>query len=425
MPRRLDIQNRHAVDGRRLVRLRRRVGDVVRADDEGDVGGFEFTVDFVQFKDFVIGHVGFRQQDVHVTRHPARDRVDGIGYFDAFGFQQVGHFAQGMLCLGDGHAVTGDDDDLVRIGHDEGRVFRPAGFHRTVVVAAAGRRHRFPAKAAEDDVDDGPVHALAHDVAEDRPRRADQRPGDDQRRVAQREADACRRPAGIAVQHGHDDRHIRAADGHDQQHADGEAEQDDGPEDPRFLRNAEADDEGYQRQTQQGVQRMLPREGQRLGPDQALQLAEGDDRPGEGHGTDGRAQAHFDQGARVDFARRADVIRLRRIEGGARDEDRRQADKAVERGDELRQGRHLDLARDDRPDGAADDDAQDDPFVGKHIRHGQRRDDGDRHAHDAETVAVPCGFRVTEAPQCEDEAYRRDEVCVTGPIHCYVSLPVS
>ena len=57
--------------------------------------------------------------------------------------------------------------------------------------AVVGRRGRLAAEAAEDDRDEGAVHALAHDVGEDRAGRADQRAGDDQRQIAEREADAA------------------------------------------------------------------------------------------------------------------------------------------------------------------------------------------------------------------------------------------
>ena len=40
------------------------------------------------------------------------------------------------------------------------------------------------AETAEDDENEGAVHALAHDVGQDRARGADQRAGDDERGVA-------------------------------------------------------------------------------------------------------------------------------------------------------------------------------------------------------------------------------------------------
>jgi hypothetical protein len=91
--------------------------------------------------------------------------------------------------------------------------------------APAGRRARLAAEAAQDHVEERAVHRLAHDVAQDRARRAHQRAGDDQHAVVQREADARRRPAGVAVEHRHHHRHVGAADRDDQRDADDEGQQ--------------------------------------------------------------------------------------------------------------------------------------------------------------------------------------------------------
>src|SRR3546814_6479614 len=69
---------------------------------------------------------------------------------------------------------------------------------RTIVVGAAGRRAcGLAAEAAKDDVEDRAVHPLAHDVAEDGARGADQRAGDNEQVVVQGEADAAGRPARV------------------------------------------------------------------------------------------------------------------------------------------------------------------------------------------------------------------------------------
>jgi hypothetical protein len=86
--------------------LRRRVGDVVGADDEGDVGLRELAVDVLQLEHFVIRHVGFGQQHVHVARHAARDRVDRVFDADAFLLELVAHLAQRVLRLRHRHAVA-------------------------------------------------------------------------------------------------------------------------------------------------------------------------------------------------------------------------------------------------------------------------------------------------------------------------------
>ena len=62
------------------------------------------------YYDFVVGHVGLGQQDVHVARHAPRHRVDGIDHLAAVFLQQPLQFLYRMLGLGDRHAVAGNDD---------------------------------------------------------------------------------------------------------------------------------------------------------------------------------------------------------------------------------------------------------------------------------------------------------------------------
>src|SRR5919198_1256193 len=64
--------------------------------------------------------------------------------------------------------------------------FRMSAISRSACCACA------TAMPAEDHVEDRAVHPLAHDVAKDRARGADERAGDDERRVAEREADPRR-----------------------------------------------------------------------------------------------------------------------------------------------------------------------------------------------------------------------------------------
>ncbi len=70
----------------------------------------------------------------------------------------------------------------------------------------------------------------------------------------------------------------------------------------------------------------------------------------------------------------ADAVGFRCGEGCRRDADRGETDQAVERGDQLRQRRHLDLLRDVGADRAADDEAeQDQPAAHDRGRQQRRR----------------------------------------------------
>ncbi len=187
--------------------------------------------------------------------HAAGDRVDGVSYLHPGFLQFVRHFAQRVLGLGHGHAVTRHDDDLGSVFHDEGRVVRRAlldGAGNAVVR----RTRRLAAESAEDDRDEGAVHALAHDVGQDRTGRTHQRAGDDQRGVAEGETDAGSGPTRVRVEHGDHDRHIRTADGDDYQHAQHERDERDQPEICLRLRHDQRIDEEHQRRRERDIYEM-------------------------------------------------------------------------------------------------------------------------------------------------------------------------
>ena len=171
----------------------------------------EVVVDLVHLEHDVVGHLGLGEQHVHVAGQAAGDRVDAEADVDALLAQLPGQLGDGVLRLRDGHAVAGGDHDRRRVGEQVGDL---VGLDLAVlaVVAVLAADRAVGAEAAGDDADERAVHRLAHDVAEDRTRRADERAGDDQQVVAEHEARGRRRPAGVAVEHRHDDRHVAAAD---------------------------------------------------------------------------------------------------------------------------------------------------------------------------------------------------------------------
>ena len=131
----LDVEDRHAEDRRLRVGLGGRVGDVVGADDKGDVGLGELGVDVLELEHLVVGHVGLGQQHVHVAGHAAGDRMDRVFDLDALLLQHVGHFAQRVLGLRHRHAVAGHDDDLGGVLHHEGGVVGRALLDRPRLLA--------------------------------------------------------------------------------------------------------------------------------------------------------------------------------------------------------------------------------------------------------------------------------------------------
>ncbi|HEU4537102.1 MAG TPA: hypothetical protein VFS00_23435, partial [Polyangiaceae bacterium] len=186
--------------------------------------------------DDVVGHGGLGEQHVHVPGQAAGDGVNGEAYAHAAAAQDLGNLLDGVLGLGDGHAVAGHDDDVFGVEQQVGRLVDVGlgdGLLGAGLAGLAGAGGRV-AEAAEDDVPDRPVHRLAHDVAENRAARADQGAGDDEQVAAEHEAGGRGRPAGVAVQHRDHDGHVAAADGGHEVPAQRERERRDDDEQPQF-----------------------------------------------------------------------------------------------------------------------------------------------------------------------------------------------
>ena len=173
----------------------------------------ELRVDVVHLLELGIGDVGLGEQDVHVARHPAGDRVDRVLHVDAARLEQLGQLADGVLGLGDGEAVAGHDDDVLGVGQLDRDVV-DADLADRAAPAPTGRRRRAVAAAepADHDVQDRPVHGVGHELGQDRARGADEGAGDDQDRVVDDEAGHRHGRAGERVQQRDDDRHVGAAD---------------------------------------------------------------------------------------------------------------------------------------------------------------------------------------------------------------------
>ena len=388
------------------------IGDVIGADDEGHVAGAELAVDVLQLEHLIVGHIGLGQQDVHVAGHAAGDGVDGVFDLDPLLLELVGHFAKGVLGLGDGHAIAGDDDDLGGIFHDEGSVVGRALFDRAGLGDPGARRATVTAEAAEDDRDEAAVHALAHDVAEDGAGAADEGAGDDQGDVLERETQRRRGPAGIAVEHGDHDRHVGAADRDDQGGAEDQGQREHPPEGPgggaaRPHHDADQQDEG---EGERDVDQMAGGQQDRRAAHVSVQLGKGDHRAGEGDGADGDAEAELDDRQGLDAALgRGDAEGHRGIDGADRDQTGGQTDQTVEGGDQLGHLGHLHARGDQGPGPAADDHPARDQGERQRIqRAGDAEGDqgdgnGEAHPDHAEGIAPPAGLGTGEPAQGQDE----------------------
>ena len=138
--------------------------------------------------------------------------------------EQVHQLAHRALRLRHRHAVARHDDHALAVGHQHRGVLRADLAQLLLALGAGRRRLAAGAEAGEQDVEERPVHRLAHELGEDRARGADQRAGNEQRVVAQHEAGRRHRDAGVAVEQRHHDRHVRAADRHHQLHAEDQRE---------------------------------------------------------------------------------------------------------------------------------------------------------------------------------------------------------
>ena len=185
----------------------------------------EVAVDVVHFEELVVGDVGFGEEDVHVAGHASGDGVDAEVYVDAALGERIVEFADFVLRLRDGHAVSGDDDDFAGGAEDAGGFFGSGAADGRSFFCAAGDGLDL-AEGAEEDVGEGAVHRFRHDDGEDEAGGAVERAGDDQQFAVEDEAHRGGGEAGVGIQQRDDGRHVGAADGDDQHHAEDERDDD-------------------------------------------------------------------------------------------------------------------------------------------------------------------------------------------------------
>ncbi len=154
--------------------------------------------------------------------HAAGDRMNRVLDGDAAVFEQLGQFAHGVLRLGGGESIAGNEDDAAGKGELHGGVVEIDLAHHAADVG--GRLGNDGAESAEEDVGDGAVHRLAHQDGKNEAGEAVERAGDDEDVVAEDESGGGGGEAGVGIQQRHDDRHVRRADGNDQHNAEDEGD---------------------------------------------------------------------------------------------------------------------------------------------------------------------------------------------------------
>ena len=174
----------------------------------------------------------------------------------------------------------------------------------------------------------------------------------------------------------------------------------------------EHDDQKHDGRSQSRIDDMTSRQHDRLARHAAVKLEEGDDRAGEGDGTNGNAQRHLHERLTVDLAHFANPEGMRRIECGGSHQNGGKTDQRVERGNKLRHGRHGDAACNDGTDTATDGNTDDDQDQAAEAwtRQQKRGDDGNRHTDHAVHIALAAGCRMRQAAQCQNEQHARNEI---------------
>src|SRR6266446_9949115 len=104
----VNVEDRHSVDGAGSIGAGGGVSNVVGANHEGNVGLRKVAVDLFHLNQAVVGNIGFGQQHIHVARHASGNGVNGETHVHAVLAQSIVEFADFVLSLGHGHAVSGN-----------------------------------------------------------------------------------------------------------------------------------------------------------------------------------------------------------------------------------------------------------------------------------------------------------------------------
>ena len=334
-----------------------------------------------------------------------------VEHLDAAGLQQLGELAEGVLCLGDGQPVAGDDDDLAGVTEQDRNVLGRPGAHGAVLTGPRSDGD-LRLERAEQRRRQGAPHRGSHQAGQDGAAGADESAGDDQQHVAEDIAAGRHRQAGEGVQQRDDDRHVRAADRQDEEHTHEQRHCSQGAQQQAVDRPVPQvdDDRGGQRdccEQRAAEDERATGEDHRSGGHELLQLHERDDRSREGD----RADEHRER-----TRRGRDRRHVRRVgQFYAGDKRSSSATDTVEERDQLRHLRHRDATGGGHTDGGPDDDRADDQtHMAKIV--GKKRDQNRQHgATGTDQVAATGRSGRGQTLEREDEADCGDQIGNGGP----------
>ena len=257
--------------------------------------------------------------------HAARHRVDGIAHAAAPGFHHVRQFLDLVLRLGEGHAVTGHDDQVLHLrqGGDGGsfcrgslldfgrfsrhgssfRCFDSRDFFFYGFLHRSGPGGGLCHGLAQQDAGEPAVHGAAHDLGQQYAGRAHDAADGHQQDVVDGHAGDGAGHTAQGVQQGDGDGHVGAA------YADGEevAEGQGGQCDDEVRRNADSfkaahDDADDSRDQQRGADGGMPGKDPGTAVHLAGQLQGGHQAAHEGNAAHGYSKPGGHDGEKIAFA---------------------------------------------------------------------------------------------------------------------------
>ena len=153
-----------------------------------------------------------------MARHPPSHRMDRILHLAATSLEGIGQFTDGMLCLRDCQAITGNDDHAICAFEDHGDLFGACALDlaRVDIVTVS---HCGSAKPAEEHTHQRAVHGLTHDRSENQAAGPHEAAGNHQHRVVDHEAGGRGCKPRVAVEQTDHHRHVSSTDGQGQRAA--------------------------------------------------------------------------------------------------------------------------------------------------------------------------------------------------------------
>merc|ERR1719348_1766686 len=283
-------EDRHAGDDGVGVILGGGVDSVVGTNDQGQVNIVPVVVDLVHLVHDIVGHTSLSQKHIELTGHPASNWVDSELDVLALLPQEGDHLGNGVLALGNSETISRHNHDVPGVSDGlDGLVDLPDGggssdSHGLTSSSAGG------SETTENDIRKGSVHGDAHNVGEDSTAGANQAADHSHQVVVQHEALSAESPSGVGVEDSDDNGHVSATNGHGESDSHHAGEGGSGAEHAKAhseLRGHEEVAHGAGVSGQKAtVDGMPARQHQRVGVQVAVELAIGDEGPGEGDTTD-------------------------------------------------------------------------------------------------------------------------------------------